>query len=106
MPSISIVGLPTMWSFFSRIANALSALWCLSRLSFSAFGRRRGSERERQLSNSEDSLAVEIRTLLFAHTAEQAEVVFVDRLLAAAGLKFALGAVSIQDEVGGRRAGN
>jgi len=41
----------------------------------------------------------------FSLTRQQAEVVLLQRDLAAAGLEFALGAVPVQDEVGRRRAG-
>jgi hypothetical protein len=57
-------------------------------------------------SNIKKSSAVEISALFFSHTAEQAEVVLIDGFSAATGLKLALGTVSVQDQLGGRTAGN
>ena len=40
--SIFISGLPTIWTFFSRIASAFNEWWYLSLLSLNPCGRRRG----------------------------------------------------------------
>jgi len=69
-------------------------------LSLNPCDRRRGREGLEELGNGEDTLAVEIGALLFCHTAEQAEVIFFNSLLSTAVLEFALGTVSVQNQVG------
>src|SRR5438093_1352003 len=71
----------------------------------SALGRSSGPERVGKLVDREDALAAMAPPLLLAHARQQAEVVLLHRLLAAADLEFALGAVAVQDEVGWRRVG-
>ena len=58
-----------------------------------------------ELGDGEDALAVELLSLLFRHAGQQAEVVFLNRLLPAPGLKLALGTMPIQNEVRRRCVG-
>ena len=68
-------------------------------------GPAAGPERVGELRDGEDAFAAEFLALLRAHAGQQAEIVLLDRILPAAGLELALGAVPVQDEVGRRRAG-
>ena len=52
-----------------------------------------------------DAFAAQCLALLRTHAGQQAEVVLLQRLLPAASLEFALGAVPVQNEIGWCRAG-
>jgi len=62
------------------------------------------TERVGKLCAGEDAFAAEFLALLRAHAGRKAEVVLLHRVLPAAGLEFALGAVPVQDEIGRREA--
>jgi len=61
------------------------------------------SKSVRKLSNSEDSLVIQIATFFRGHILQEAEIVIFDCDFPASRLKFAVAAVPIEDQRRGRR---
>src|SRR5215510_10300834 len=62
-------------------------------------------ERVRELVDREDAFAAMSASLLLSDRGQQAEIIRLNRLLSAAVSELALGKVSVEHEVGWRRAG-
>ena len=62
-------------------------------------------ERVGKLSDGKDPFAIEPLSLFRGQAGQQAEVLFLNRFLSASDLEFALAAVSVENEVGGRLTG-